>query len=108
MSDAGGGFSVVDYAHSFASERLKFASTQILLPELDIVDAAACSFRDLVEEAKTTGAFVAEEGFAVSDVVEQRTVSHQLSAISLEQESMARVRGRFPNFQIQRVQRFTG
>jgi len=39
----------------------------------------------LSKKDEATGAFVSWEGFAVGDVVQERAVSHQLSAISLDQ-----------------------
>ena len=75
-----------DDADCFAGQRFQVAGGEIFFAELDVVDAGAGGFGDFVEETSAAGVFIAGEGGAVGDVVEEAAFSHQLSAISLEQD----------------------
>jgi hypothetical protein len=70
-----------DRASRFAGQRFEVAGGEIFLPELDVVDSGVGGLGDFVEETEAASAFVAGEGFAVGDVVEEVAVSHQLSAL---------------------------
>ena len=65
----------------FSGQGFQVAGGEIFFAELDVVDAGDGGFTDFFEEAATTGGFVAGEGGAVGDVVEEAAISHQLSAI---------------------------
>ena len=68
-------FLAVDDLYRFDCQRFEVAGGKISFAELDVVDAGAGGFRNFVEEVAAARAFIAGEGGAVSDVVEEQVVS---------------------------------
>ena len=64
-----------DDARCFARQTFEFAGSEILLAELDVIDAMTRSFGDLVEEALAASVLVPGEGETVSNVVEEQGFS---------------------------------
>jgi len=64
-------------------------------------------FGDFFEETVAAHGFIAGEGGAVGDVVEEQAFSHQFSALSLEQEGGGGPGSGFLNSSTQGAQRFT-
>jgi hypothetical protein len=65
--------------YSFASQVLQVTGMQILLAQLNIVDAGASGFRDLFQQAATAREFIARKSGAIGDVIKIAAVSHQPS-----------------------------
>jgi hypothetical protein len=66
--------------HGLAGELLQVSRAQIFLPKLDVIDASKRRLGDLVQQAATSGRFVAGKLRTVGDVVKQTAASHLLSA----------------------------
>ena len=74
------GFQSRDDVCGFAGERFQIARGQIFFAELDIVDVGAGGLGDFLQELVAAGWFIAIEGAAIGDVVEE-TVWHARSAV---------------------------
>jgi hypothetical protein len=63
---------VTNDACNLPSENLKFSARKVLLPQLDEINSAACSFRDFLQKQAATRGLVSGQLFAISDVTEQQ------------------------------------
>ena len=70
--EPGGQRVVANASHGVASEEFESPGGKILFAELNVVDAGACGFGDAQQELAAARLFVAGEGVAVGDVVEQQ------------------------------------
>jgi len=61
-----------DDLHGFAGQGFEIAGGEIFFAELDVVDVGTGGFGDFIEEQAAAGGFVAGEGFAIGDVVEEQ------------------------------------
>jgi phosphopentomutase len=62
----------------FSGQGFEIAGRRILFAELDVIDAGAGSFSDLLQKMMTTSGFVSGESGAVGDVVEKAAGRHHV------------------------------